>query len=133
MNRHRRYRGFTLIETVVALAILGLGLAVLIPVFGDVLDRNARADARATAASLAQSLLARLDNDLPLAPGTTTGRFDNGYRWEIAITPYGDDADRGAWPLTPYQVLATVAWPAGQAERSVMLTTLRLAPKGAAP
>jgi general secretion pathway protein I len=129
MNDRRRAAGFTLIETVVALAILGLGLAVLFPVFADVLDRNFRADSQSLAASLAQSLTARLGADLPLAAGTSNGRFENGYRWELAISPYGEAEDRSAWPMAPYQVQATVLWSTGGGERSITLTTLRLGSK----
>ncbi|MEI9984493.1 MAG: type II secretion system protein [Aliidongia sp.] len=132
MNERPTAAGFTLIETVVAMAILGLGLAALFPVFGAVLDRNFKADSQAMAASLAQSLTARLGADLPLAPGMSSGSFGNGYRWEMEISPYGEAGDRDAWPLAPYQVLATVRWQAGGRERSMTLTTLRLASKDTA-
>jgi prepilin-type N-terminal cleavage/methylation domain-containing protein len=126
-------RGFTLLETLVAMAILGLGLAALYPVFGAMLDRDAQAQSAATAASLARSLAARLDVDLPLALGTSAGNFADGYRWTMKIQPYGGDEDRSAWPLRPYEIETSVFWPAGGAERSLTLTTLRLAPKGSTP
>ena len=133
MIRPRRDAGFTLIETVVALAILGLGLAALIRIFGDVLDRNFQSESRAKAASLAQSMEARLGLDLPITPGLSSGTFDNGYRWQLEISPYGDTEDRAAWPISPYEVLVTVSWPFGAGYRSVTLTTLGLAPKGERP
>src|SRR5580658_2784834 len=131
-ERHGR-AGFTLIETVAALAILGLGLAVLLPLLGDVLDRDVRADSQATAASLLRSLGARLGRDLPLASGISSGSFDDGYRWELAISPYGEAEDRKAWPMAPYQVEATVLWTWAGRERSGTSTTLRLGPKDAEP
>lgn len=129
MIRVRGNSGFTLIETVVALAILGLGLAVLFRVFGDVLDRDFQSESKATAASLAQSLEARLGQDLPIAPGLSSGAFGNGYHWQVEISPYGEARDRVAWPISPYQILITVSWPFGAGERSITLTTLGLAPK----
>ena len=126
-----RSAGFTLIETVVAFAILAVGLGALFRVYGDVLDHDFRAHSQAMAASLAQSLEARLGVDLPVASGSTTGDFDHDFRWQLDISPYGDDGDRAAWPLTPYQVLVTVSWPFGDGRRSITLTTLRLGPKGA--
>ena len=129
MTRRPQNAGFTLIETVVALAILGLGLAVLIRVFGDILDRDFQSESKAKAASLAQSLEARLGLDLPIAPGQSSGAFDNGYRWQLDISPYGDAQDRAAWPLSPCQILITVSWPFGAGNRSITLTTLGLAPK----
>ena len=129
MTRRRRNAGFTLIESVVALAILGLGLASLIRVFGGVLDRDFQSESKAKAASLARSLEARLGLELPIAPGSSSGTFDSGYRWRLDISPYGDDQDRAAWPMSPYQILITVSWPFGDGYRSVTLTTLGLAPK----
>jgi general secretion pathway protein I len=133
MSRRRREAGFTLIETVVALTILSLGLVALVPVFGEVLDRDFRSDSQAVAASLAQSLTARLGVDLPLTAETKSGSFGNGYRWEVAVQPYGDAEDRAAWVLAPYQVQVTIRWSVGTDERSITLTTLRLGPKDAAP
>lgn len=133
MNNRDRAAGFTLIEAVVALAVLALSLTVLVPVFGEVIERSSRATAQATAASLASSLTARLGTDLPLVEGKTSGAFGNGYGWELEIAAYGGAEDRAAWPVAPYQVQATVTWSAGGRERSVTVTTLRLAPKDGPP
>jgi prepilin-type N-terminal cleavage/methylation domain-containing protein len=129
MNKRVRTAGFTLIETVVALTLLALSLAVLVPVFGEVIERSSRAAAQATAASLAASLTARLGTDLPLVEGKTSGAFGNGYGWDLEIAAYGGAEDRAAWPAVPFQVQATVTWSAGGRARAVTVTTLRLAPK----
>ena len=83
----------------------------------------------AQATSLAQSLLGRLGTELPVQQGETSGELADGFRWQARIEPYGDNADRDQWPVGAYHVSAEVAWGAGDAERSVTLTTLRLGAK----
>jgi general secretion pathway protein I len=133
MSRTDRDAGFTLIETLVAFAILAIGLAVLMRFFGEVLDRDGKVEPQATAASLGQSLLARLGTDLPVRDGVTDGRFENGYRWRLTVTPYGDDGDRANWPVGAHQAVATMSWTAGGIEHSLSLTTLRLGPRPDSP
>ena len=63
-----------------------------------------------------------------LSQGLTTGQPD-GSHWRVRVEPYGDAADRRAWPVGAYLVSAEIAWHDGVHERSVALTTLRLGPK----
>ena len=121
--------GFTLLEVVAALAILALSLGVLLGLLSDGLRRTGQAEAMAEAGSLAQSLLARVGTELPIQPGVTAGELPNGVRWRLQMEPYGDAGDRRAWPVDAYVVSAEIAWGDGAQERSVTLTTLRLAPK----
>jgi general secretion pathway protein I len=121
--------GFTLLEVVAALAILALLLGVLLGLLSDGLRRTGQAEAMAEAGSLAQSLLARVGTELPIQPGVTAGEFQNGARWRLQMEPYGDAADRRAWPVDAYTVSAEIAWGDRTHEQSVVLTTLRLAPK----
>jgi general secretion pathway protein I len=121
--------GFTLPEIIAALAILTVSLSVLFGLLSDGLRSTSRAEALAEATSLVQSLLDRVGTEMPLRPGTTTGEFADRFRWRLQIEPYGDAADRRFWPVNPHRISATVAWGDGLQERSVALTTLRLAPK----
>ena len=125
--------GFILLETVIAFAILAAGLAVLMAVFSDVLDRSGRATTEATATTEAQSLLARVGADLPLADGEQRGDLPNGLRWRASTRLYGTDEDRRNWPVVAYQVVVTVLWSDGRRERSVTLTSLRLGGTPVAP
>jgi general secretion pathway protein I len=121
--------GFTLLEIVAALAILSLSLSVLFGLLSDGLRRTGQAGAVAEATSHAQSLLARVGTELPIQSGVTLGEFSNGVRWRLQMEPYGDAAERRAWPVDAYAISAEVAWGDGRDGRSVALTTLRLAPK----
>src|SRR5437773_11599039 len=81
--QHRREgeAGFTLVEVIVALAILSLGLSVLLGVISGSLRQTADAARMAEASALAQSLLAEVGTDLQIKPEQRSGQFRNGYRW----------------------------------------------------
>jgi general secretion pathway protein I len=116
-------RGFTLVELLVALAILTIALAVLFGAISSSLDRTRRSRDEAVASSLVQSLLTRA-NVGPVAPSDANGAYSNGFRWHLSVKRYGAAADAKAWHMSAYQVRATVSWPQG--ERS--LSSLRLVP-----
>lgn len=121
--------GFTLVEVVVALAILALSLAVLLSVISNGIQRADNAKKLAQAGSLAQSLLAKLGSETPIQQGQTSGEFPEGFRWRVRTEPYGDAVDQRHWPVAAYTVSVEVLWGNAPDERSVVLTTLRLAPK----
>ncbi len=124
-----RARGFTLIEVLVAFVILAVALGVLLQVFSTGL-RNARvAEAYTTATLYAESMLAAVGIEEPLAAGETAGEFDDRFRWRLDVQPYqapDSDDETAAWRA--FQVVVTVSWGDEDDPRDVTLTTLRLAP-----
>lgn len=123
--------GFSLVEVIVALAILALSLAVLLSVISNGIQYADRAEKLARAGTLAQSLLAGIGTEVPIQPGQTAGEFPEGFRWRVRAEPYGDAVDRDHWPVAAYTISVEVLWGEGREERSVALSTLRLAPKEA--
>ncbi len=123
-------RGFTLIEVVVAFVILALSLGVLLNVFSTGLRTARTSEAYTMATLLAQSKLAAVGVEAPLVEGETAGQFDERFRWSIDVrrdeelSPPGEDL-----PVRAYDVVVTVSWGEADGERSVSLTTLRLAPR----
>lgn len=128
MNRAAHTSGFTLVEALIALAILGLSLAVLFKIISDNLDRTHRAQDEATAASLVQSLLAQSEAITP-PTGVSNGRYDGGYSWRLQVSPYAGAQARADWPVDAVTISATVSWRDGGAAHSRTLTTLRVIPK----
>jgi len=124
-----RRAGFTLVEIIVALAILALSLNVILPAISDGLWRTAEAEAQAEAASLARSLLAQAGSAVALNEGAAAGQFENGFRWRLQATPY-DGADQ-TMPVRAFKVTAEVSWGDPPREHSVALSTLRLGANGA--
>jgi len=119
-------RGFTLIEVLVAFAILAVGLGFLMHVIANVVGRTAEADLRVGALQVAQSLLDRVGVDVPLADGPSEGESADRYHWQLQIEPYGEEEDRQNWPVAAHRVTVTVAW--GD-HGGLMLSTLKLGPK----
>lgn len=83
----RASAGFTLIEVLVALAVLGTVLATVLGMVSGQLRRIARGDEQVTLALFADNLLARADVDLGAGP-TASGELADGLRWTIERTPY---------------------------------------------
>lgn len=80
--------GFTLIETLVALAIVGMVLTTVYGVFGSGLRSATRDEDRLLLALVAQNLLARSRFDLFPAESALTGDIGGGLRWRVEGEPY---------------------------------------------
>jgi general secretion pathway protein I len=128
-KRRRRDAGFTLVEVVVALAILALSLSIVFPAMSNGTWRVAQADAAVKAGALAQSVLARAGVDLPLLEGRADGEFPGGFGWSLWIKRAGDAADRAQWPVGAYMLTAEVYWDEASTRRSIAVSTIRLGPK----
>lgn len=124
-----REAGFTLVEVIVAIAILSLSLSVLLPMMSHSVQQVAQAEKMIQAGSLAQSLIAEVGTELPIREGESGGEFSNGYRWHLAMRQYGDATEREAWPVGAYTISAEITWDDGPRRRSYSLTTLRLGAK----
>lgn len=120
--------GFTLIEILVALAILGAAFAALMPVFSDSLSRVEQLRHKVAATSKAQSLLDQFEVDSVFRKGVLQGG-DAGLSWRIDTSPYGSKEDRESWLYDVQQVTVTVSWPSSRPQSSIMLTTLYLSRK----
>lgn len=111
-----RERGFSLIEIVIALAILALSLGALYEAFGLGLRRAAVAHQREVALLTAQSVLAEIRGREPLAPGTVQGETAQGLKWESQIREREARIDPQS-PLRAFDVTVEVSWGRGVAQR----------------
>lgn len=129
----RRQRGYSLIEVIVAFALLALALTLLLGTLSGA-ARQVRWSGDAGRAALhAQSLLDQVGVGEAIKPGQRSGEFDAGrYRWNLAITRWTDPALPPAITIDPaaarlYEVSLTVRWGDGRAGEQLQLSTLRLA------
>ena len=124
----RRQGGFTLLEVLIAFAILAVALSSLLLAFSTGLRTTERSVTISSATLRAQSLMEEIGRTIPVRRGRSSGVLEDGSRWEIAIEPY-DTGETGAAAvvrsLFAYSVAVTVEWDGGGA---VSLTSLRLAP-----
>lgn len=98
----RRQSGFTLLEVLIAFAVLAVMMVPILQVFGGGLGTAETARAYSTGVLLARSKLAEAGLTEPLLEGETTGSFDvPGYHWRQSVirddsevidtAPDGDD------------------------------------------
>jgi general secretion pathway protein I len=127
--RRPHQKGFSLLEVLVAFAILSVSLGVLLQVFATGL-RNTTLSEEYTLATLhAESLLAQLGTEIPLNEGIQEGQLDDTYAWRSTVVPYvAEGVDPEMMDILAYQARVEVFWQGTRQTRSVMLETLRLAP-----
>jgi prepilin-type N-terminal cleavage/methylation domain-containing protein len=115
----RRQAGFTLIEALVAFAILGLSFAALFAGIGGAArgERSAQFQLRAT--RFARSRLEELGVATPIRPGVVENE-NSEFAWRLALWPYGGPqvAVRAYWAQITVR-------PAGTNSPSVTLTTMK--------
>jgi len=123
--------GYTLIEIIVAFAILALGLTLLLGTLSGA-TRQVRAAGDAGRAALhAQSLLAEFAN-LP-QPQQRDGELEDGrYHWQLEVEPWQDPAPQaGGLPVDPnaarlLHLRLQVEWGQRTPAQRVEVTSLRL-------
>jgi general secretion pathway protein I len=123
-----RQAGFSLLEVLVAFAILALSLGVLLQIFSRAMSTTAVSGSYSRAAALAEARLAEVGVTMPLEEGDFTGDPDDGMAWALRIQQLDASElfpDQTA-PVTPYRVTATVAWGERGAQRQLSLASLKL-------
>ena len=128
----QRTRGYTLIEVLVAFAVLALALTVLLGTLSGA-TRQVRWSADAGRAALhAQSLVAQVGVGEVLVPGQRGGELDAGrYRWQLEVEPWIDPQLPVAPLADPFgsQMMAirlTVEWGEGGPRERLVVESLRL-------
>jgi|SRR5579863_7104745 len=131
-----RERGFTLLETLVALAIAGMAFVALFQAGSTGLFAVDAASRANEAVERAQSRLASLGAGVALIPGDSEGDDGDGYHWHLHVQPVATrllPAQNGdpAATVTLFDIEVAITWPAGHRLRQVVLKSERLAASGA--
>lgn len=121
----RGQKGFSLLEVLVAFAILGVALGVLLQIFAGGMRNTALAEEYTQAALYAESILAAVGREAPLVAGEENGRINDKFAWRMMVTPYTESVPEDL-PAIPYRVSVEVFWKGTVNTRSVVLDTLRL-------
>ncbi len=116
--------GFSLLEVLVAFAILAASLGVLYPALGNSLNHLAVTAHRQTALILARSLMAEQIATAPLEKRTVTGRKGS-FSWRFQVRSV--ETEPRNLRFHPLRLDIRVRWREGRHERQLVLTTLRLA------
>lgn len=116
--------GFTLIEAVVALAIVAVALGSIGALIASSARGNRSIEAHLTRLETARAIMTALPSREELVPGTLSGQIA-GHPWRVDVLPFAaqdfDPAGRLQW--TPQAVVITVKAPSGA---SMEINTIRL-------
>lgn len=82
--------------------------------------------AETIAAAHAQSLLSELGRSKPLNPGTTSGRFSDGFRWRMNIERFTPISGGTSGGLKSARVELIVSWGDAGKKRHLSLKTLQI-------
>lgn len=116
----RRSAGFTLLEVVVALAIMAIALGVLYRAVGGGVRTVGDLSAYSRAVAIGESVL-QMRDAVPAEGWNQSGQWE-GFRWSVASAPYDPGTEAGV-PL--HRVQVDVAWSDGLRDRSFSLVSLR--------
>ena len=123
--RPKRNKGFTLVEVLIAFAILAVVLGIVFRTLSTGLSHERIADLTTARVLEARSILDRLGIDIPLEEGITEGRMATGEVWTMTVSltePAASDEIRSA-TLNAYIAELQVD---GEDGRTVYLKTLKL-------
>lgn len=129
-TRVRRAQGFSLLEVLVAFAILAMILGIILQIFSGGLRNAALTEQYTRAISVAESKIEELGRMDTLTELAEEGYIENRHHWQarVQLAPWWEEDDDERIPVLPYQVTVQVDWNEGGKQRSVTLQTLRLAP-----
>ncbi len=124
-----RRGGFTLIEVVVATAILAIALTVIIELFAGGL-RLARVSKEYTkAVNYANAKMEEIASRQTLEEGSTEGEFDETFRWRVTMDRVNLLPVERPWEVKPpiqlFKIRVDVLWKPGSQERSASVETYR--------
>jgi general secretion pathway protein I len=124
----RHQAGFSLLEVIAAIMLLSIAFAALMKVAGASINLSRNAAEYSQAAMHARSLLDSAFVGEPITAGSSAGRFDSHYRWQLDVAPWnGAGTAAPNAPLRLYQFDLNVLWGPPAHPRSAHFRTLRLA------
>lgn len=121
-----RQSGFSLLEVLVAFAILSMSLGILYQAFSNSLRNVGASGDYSRAMIIAEARLAEAMAQVPVNEGSDQGEVDDRYQWKVTVQRYEYEGEEIVSRFTPYQVQVVVSWQDGKHTREYQLTTLRL-------
>jgi general secretion pathway protein I len=121
-------KGFTLLEIMVALSLIGIVLVVVLQLFSANLRSLSSSESYVNAAAHAEAIIRNILEDEEFPNTTLSGTTEDGYRYEATIAK-GYEERVQALNVDLYQVKVIIHWSEGLRERSLSLQTLKLTEK----
>jgi len=123
------YTGFTLIEVLVAVAILGIGLTITLELFSGGLRLGRASEEYTKAVNYARMKMEEMAVKPEVVEGVEEGSFDDTFRWQVEVKkvellPVENKPDFKP-PAHFFQVQIDVIWKSGSKERSTRIESYR--------
>ncbi|MFA6229154.1 MAG: prepilin-type N-terminal cleavage/methylation domain-containing protein [Rhodanobacter sp.] len=125
MIRSRAQQGFSLLEVIAAIMLLAIAFTALMKVAGASIRLTQNATDHSEAAMWARSMLDSAFVGEPITAGTTSGRFDRRFSWQLKVTPWNQTAAPNT-PMQLYQLDLEVMWGAAVHPYTSHFRTLRV-------
>jgi general secretion pathway protein I len=122
-------KGFTLLEVLVAIAILGVGLTIVIELFSGGLRLGRASEEYTKAVNYARMKMEETAIKTTMKEGSEEGEFDNTFRWQVVVKkvdllPMENKPDFKP-PANFFQIQVDIFWKSGSKERSTRIESYR--------
>ena len=122
----RTQRGFTLLEVLAAVAILGMALAVIMQLFSANLHGIAASDDYLAASMAAEAKMREIIDRGDYSERDWSETTDGGYRVNISVRPALEERTESL-PLQLHEITLSLRFESGAKERTITLRTLKTA------
>lgn len=130
MRPEKSYQGFTLMETLVALAVLGIALAVIMELFSGGLRSGRISEDYTRAALYGREKMEEILSSSLLEEGESVGELREGFRWKASVSrlvPPEEEAEKT--PFNIYRIEVHILWGDEGREKSFDLSTMKITAK----
>jgi general secretion pathway protein I len=121
-------KGFTLLEVLVAVALLGIAITVVLQLFSADLKAIAASEEYVSATARAEAKMREVQDNDTLSEGTTSEMTNDGYRLDVSVASTLQERT-DTLQVMLMDILVTVRWTKGTKERSLSLRTMKLVNK----
>jgi general secretion pathway protein I len=120
-------RGFTLIETLVAISVLAISLVVLLQLFSGGLKSSKLSDEYTRGIFHAREKMDEILLAEELTEGVIDGQFDDGFRWRAkALHLDIEEAKDVKLPFRAFNINVNVMWDEGDHEKHFAISAIKL-------
>lgn len=120
--------GFTLLEVLVAIAILGIAITVVLQLFSANLRAVSSSDDYVSAVMKAEARMREILDDEKLTERSWSEATDDGYRIDVSVSDTSKERTENL-QVRLLKIDMTLRWTKGTKERSLTLRTLKVANK----